>query len=31
MRGRIGYETTPGRGSMFWVELPLAEAHAAQG
>ncbi|MGP1678399.1 MAG: sensor histidine kinase [Burkholderiales bacterium] len=26
MRGRIGYESTPGQGSMFWVELPLAAA-----
>ncbi|WLD57851.1 PAS domain S-box protein [Salinispirillum sp. LH 10-3-1] len=25
MHGRIGYETTPGKGSCFYVELPLAE------
>jgi len=30
MRGRIGYEATEGVGSAFWVELPLATAHAAR-
>ncbi|MBB3898314.1 hybrid sensor histidine kinase/response regulator [Roseococcus suduntuyensis] len=26
MQGRIGVESEPGQGAMFWVEVPLAEA-----
>jgi signal transduction histidine kinase len=29
MHGRIGYESEPGRGSTFWIELPTAESATA--
>jgi signal transduction histidine kinase/CheY-like chemotaxis protein/HPt (histidine-containing phosphotransfer) domain-containing protein len=29
MEGRLGAESTPGQGSLFWVELPLQRAQAA--
>ena len=31
MRGHIGYDSTEGLGSIFWVELPLAETHVLRG
>jgi PAS domain S-box-containing protein len=30
MHGRIGYESEPGRGSTFWIELPLAAPFAGE-
>jgi PAS domain S-box-containing protein len=30
MHGRIGYESEPGRGSTFWIELPLAAPLAGE-
>jgi len=24
MNGRIGFENTPGKGSTFWIDLPIA-------
>jgi signal transduction histidine kinase len=31
MQGRIGFESEAGRGSTFWIELPVAERVAATG
>jgi PAS domain S-box-containing protein len=25
MQGRVGFESEPGRGSLFWIDLPLAD------
>jgi signal transduction histidine kinase len=31
MRGRVGFESTPGQGSRFWVEFPLANGGNGHG
>jgi PAS domain S-box-containing protein len=31
MHGRIGYESEPGRGSTFWIELPLTRQNSVDG
>ena len=28
MRGRIGFDSTPGHGATFWIELPAVHSHA---
>lgn len=31
MSGRVGFESVPGEGSSFWVDLPVHEEQAAKG